>query len=284
VINSSVQQYKLAVYATDAINDDAGGLTLLPAGENPTDAGSWITLGGTAASGFVTVEPRSFVVVPIKGVIPSNATPGDHVAGLVADLTTVSRDNNVNVRLHQRVGLRMFVHVAGDLHPSLAIEDLAIDYRDNWNPIGAGAVTVTYRVRNTGNVVLGAKQDVAIDGLFGETAAATPPDIPLLLPGAAVDVTVPVSGVLPEFWMTGKVTLTPFAQEGAVVPDNLLASARAHFWAIPWVLLGTLLALLGGVFGYWRWRRTHPKSTGRHSTPKNGDRAVPAVDKQKVLA
>lgn len=289
VINASEQKYTLEVYATDAVNNDAGDLTLLAAGTKPTDAGSWIQIGGSAAGhGTVSVKPRSYVVVPLTVHIPEDASPGDHVAGVVADLVTVSRRNQVNVKLHQRVGLRTFIRVAGDVQPALAIENLSVHYANNWNPIGSGSAVVTYRVHNVGNVSLGAHQGVEIDGLLGKTASATPPTIPLLLPGGAIDVRVPMSGVTPEIWMTAKVHLTPLVPSGNVDAGVIATSASATFWAVPWVLIGIVILLIVGAVFFWRWRRKIKKSPGRHSTPKsskkNGERSDASDVKEKVVA
>jgi hypothetical protein len=264
-INSSLRTYTFEVYATDAVNDDAGDLTLLPADEKPTDAGSWITLGGRGASGRVTVKPRSYVVVPVDVEVPAIATPGDHVAGVVADLTTVSKGRGPNVQLHQRVGVRAFIRVAGEVQPGLAVEKLSADYHDNWNPVGTGSVTVTYRVRNVGNVNLGAKQTVTVDGLLGQSVTAHPANLPLLLPGSSVDVTVQMPGVFPELRGTARVRLGPLVPEGNVDEGVHEYSASTDFWAIPWVLIGSVVGLLvAGVF-VWRWWRERRRVTGRHS-------------------
>jgi hypothetical protein len=277
VVNESLATYTLQVYATDAINDENGTLTLLSGDKRPTDAGSWITIGGRGAAGRLTVKPRSYVVVPVTVNVPANASPGDHVAGVVAALVAVSQGQQVNVRLNQRVGLRTFIRVSGDVQPGLAVEKLGVHYSDNWNPIGAGSATVTYRVHNIGNVSLGARQQVSIDGLLGQTITHTPRTIPLLLPGASLDMSVPFSGVLPEISMSAKVQLTPLVPAGNL--DTGLKSsysASAHFWAVPWVLIGIIVALLAGALFGWRWLRKRRTSSGRHSAPKNGSRQADA--------
>ena len=274
IVNNSLKPYTFDVYATDEVNDSHGAIGLLPTGKKPTDVGAWLTLGGAAASGSLTVQARSYVVVPVAGKIPGNASPGDHVGAVVVDLTTVGKRGNLNVKLHQRVGLTTFVRVAGDAEPGLAIEHLAAGYHNNWNPIGAGSATVTYRIHNTGNLVMRTTQKVTISGLFGKTATATPKAIPLLLPGGFAEVTVPMSGVAPEIWMTAKVQLTPRIVNNPGDPAIGIkpTSATTTFWAVPWVLIGIIVALLVGGFFGWRWLRKRRTSSGRHSAPKSGSR------------
>lgn len=273
LVNQSDATYTFQVYATDAINDTNGTLTLLPPAQRPSDAGSWITIGGKGAGGRVVVKPRSYVVVPIGIQVPTNATPGDHVAGVVTALVATSHGQPVNVRLNQRVGLRVFLRVAGDIHPALSIENLATNYHDNWNPIGSGSATVTYRVRNNGNVSLGVRQTVNVSGLFGKAGSATPRAITLLLPGESVDVRAQVPGVFPEIRMSTKVELRPLVPAGNLdVGLKSVYSSTQSFWAIPWVLIGIVIALLAGGFFGWRWRRKRRATSGRHSAPKNGSR------------
>jgi hypothetical protein len=283
VMNRSLRTYTFEVYATDAINDADGDLTLLAPDKKPTDAGSWITLGGRAASGRVTVKPRSYVVVPIEVRVPDNASPGDHVAGVVASLAAVSNGQKVNVRLNQRVGARVFIRVAGPVHPGLAIDGLSVHHHNNWNPVGGGGATVTYRVRNTGNVNLGAKQRVTVSGLLGKTASATPADLPLLLPGSSVAIRVPISGIAPEIFMTAKAELTPIIPAGGTDADvsaglKDVYSASTHFWAVPWVLLGIIGALAAGGVWFWRRRRRIERSSRRHTSGRNGrSRTAPSA-------
>jgi hypothetical protein len=204
--------------------------------------------------------------LPVKARIPDDAAPGDHVAGVVASLAVRSRRNGLPLTLDQRVGTQAYFRVAGPLTPGLAVEDLDAHYTKSWNPIGPGGAIVTYRLHNIGNVILGAKQHVVVDGLLGETASASPGRLPVLLPDASVDIRVPVRGVSPEVLMTTKVELTPIVPSGSV--DTGVAnsySATTHFWAVPWLLIGIVLLTAAAAIWLWRWRRVK-NSRGRHGS------------------
>ena len=43
----------------------------------------------------------------------------------------------------------------GGVTAKLSIENLSVEYHDNWNPFGSGSATVAYRVHNNGNVTNG---------------------------------------------------------------------------------------------------------------------------------
>lgn len=244
IVNYSLRALRLAVYATDALNDDKGGFALRKRTEAVKDAGAWITLGARGKTGSVTVPPQSQVILPIQLRVPKDASPGDHVAGVIASLTTVSRNRDgVNVALDQRVATRVYIRVSGTVRAELTVERVRATYHGSWNPIGRGGTTITFRVRNTGNVKVGGKARVDVRGPFGvRQAGAALPEIPLLLPGSAVDLRTSVPHVLPLVWEHADVTVQPTVLVGDVDPHLRVISGDARFWAVPWALLAVLLA------------------------------------------
>lgn len=261
-LNYSLVPLRLKVYATDALNTADGGFGLLEARQKAVDAGQWVTLG--TKSPFVLVparksknSPPGQVIVAVTMNVPPGASPGDHGAGIIASLSTVSRNaQGANVILDQRVATRVYVRVTGKVRTHLDIENLAATYHQSLNPFGRGSATVTYTVHNTGNVKLGGQQAVEISGLFSGTVQAPKPvDIPLLFPGSSVNVTVEVAGVLPSIRKTATVTVVPLMLSGDVDPGLAVRlTAATDFWAIPWMLIA-LIVLLCLAIAAWRYRR-----------------------------
>lgn len=246
VWNYSAKPLTLHVYAADAINTTEGGFDLLAGGRKSTDAGSWVTLGTSR----VTVPSRSRVIVAFTLKVPAKATAGDHVGGIVASLSGVRTDaKGDKVKVDQRVGARVYLRVAGQLTPRLAVENVHTSYHGTANPFGSGSATVTYTLHNTGNVRLAAHQAVRIRDLFGGSARVTQPrDIPELLPGSKLTVTAAATGVRPSVRDTTTVTADPSPVRGDVRQTVLpRATASAGFWAVPWTLLALLLLLLAAV-------------------------------------
>jgi hypothetical protein len=256
VSNAGTSALTLKVYASDAFNPPAGGFDLLAAGRPPADAGSWVTMSRAA----VKVPARGRVIVPFTLRVPAGATPGDHAAGIVASLSTVKSDAQGNrVSVDQRVGARIYVRISGDLRPGLTVEGLTASFHPTLNPFGTSRTTLTYRVRNTGNVRLGARQRVTVGTLWGgDREAAGMAELPEILPGNAVDVAAEVPGAIPAFWLTSAVRADPVAQAG----DQRLAlsavTRERGFWAVPWTLLGIAAAVAAVVLLRLRLRRRRP--------------------------
>lgn len=252
VSNVSLKPLTLEVYAADAFNTSEGGLDLLAGNRKSTDVGAW-TKPDIAT---VTVGARSMVIVPFTVAVPPNATPGDHTGGIVASLVTEQVDaKGSRVRVDQRVGARVYLRVAGALRPRLAVEGMDGAYRTNWNPLGHGSASVTYTVRNTGNVRLQGRQQVTVSTPWGSTVdAKVNGELPELLPGNAIQLTAEVASVLPAGWLTAKVALEPAVAPGDQKLRVADVAATSTFAAVPWVPLAVLLSLIGLVV-FRRYRR-----------------------------
>ena len=269
VVNLTYQPLTLNLYASDGLNADDGSLTLQPGYVKPKDAAAWVTFGGRGSKGYVVLAPREKVYVPFVVKIPKDAYVGDHLAGIVASLVsegTTPCERGTNVKLEQRVGIRLGVRVAGVLTPGLDVKDLEATYAGTLNPFGKGNVTVTYTVTNKGNVRLGGLQEVSVHGLIGPTATAGKlANVPMLLPGNSAKVTVTVPDVTPVGYETVDVSINGLAVAGDADPAVEVASASANFWAIPWTLLAGLLGLAAIGAAVLRTRRASslpPSSTG----------------------
>lgn len=256
ISNAGTKALTLKVYASDAFTPRTGGFDLLAAGRKSDDAGTWVSL----AKPTVTVPARGRVIVPFTLKVPTGATPGDHSAGIVASLTSIGNDAKGNkVAVDQRVGARVYLRVSGALEPRLTVEGLTATYHAKANPFAAGTTTLTYRVRNTGNVRLGAKQQVKVKTFWGASRTAIGvAQVPEILPGDAVEMTAEVTGALPAVWLTSSVSADPVAQAGDEKLPVYTVTRDHGFWAVSWALLaviGGILLLVGGGFGVRHLRR-----------------------------
>src|SRR5690348_5498749 len=129
LLNDSRKPVTLTVYPADAVQNGSSNFQLSLKNQKLTAAGSWFTLrgrrslvvtvpGSHAGSGNRNIPGR--VLVPIEGRIPFNATPGDHAAAIMAELDAKAKNGvGANVTLQQRLGVAVYVHLAGQLHSGL---------------------------------------------------------------------------------------------------------------------------------------------------------------------
>jgi hypothetical protein len=253
VWNYGDTQLTFHIYATDAFNTKDGGFDLLTDQQKAKDVGSWITI----EQNNLTLPPRSKANLKLHISVPANATPGDHSAGIVAASTTpgISAEGK-HLILDRRVGSRVYLRVAGPTNPALTIENLSSDYQPAINPLG-GSLDVTYTVRNAGNVRLGARQKITVKDLFGTVTDRRPASLPEVLPGNAVTITQHFTGVAATLRVGADVAVTPFIPKAsgvAVAGPLATASSSTKTWAIPWLLVGILIALIALIV-YSRRRR-----------------------------
>jgi hypothetical protein len=281
VVNLSTAPVTLNLSATDATSTPTGGFTLLPSAAKPTDLGSWVTITGphTVTLPARTAKGPAVKIVSFAVAVPTNASPGDHAGGVVVSLIgTAQNKQGVDVKLDQRVATRVYLRVSGPVHASLAVENLRIRYAGPGllgSPFADGTMTLSYRVRNTGNVILGATQSATIRSTLGGAVHVTGLAlVPPLLPGAEIEVTRAVHGIFPGLHLTATVRLAPIVPTGAADHDVVASSAAASLWAVPWPLVALIVLLLFGLGALgWRWRR------GRRPRPDapTSHRRVPAL-------
>ena len=278
VVNRSILALDLAVYPVDGTSGKDGSVGFAPRANPGTDARTWLTIGMPSNATTVHVPANGLVILPIAVHVPTNATPGDHLAAVIASITAIAKSpGHTKINFEQRVALRAYIRVAGDLRPQLSITKLTADYHANWNPFGAGSATVTYQVRNAGNVLLGGAQKISVTGIFGSTGSVhAVASVPMLLPGGSFPVKVIVHGVWPELFMHADVKVTPESVVGTVNPPLHVAHASASFFAIPWALLILIVLLAGAGYAVRRWlKKTRSGAPARHR---------PASEKKPALA
>jgi hypothetical protein len=263
ITNLSLIPLTFRVYAHDAVNTLDGGFDLLSGTESSRDIGLWVRISQQS----VTVPARSHADVPFRIEVPADAAPGDHSGGIVAAMLGQAEDGSGrNVAVERRVGSRIYGRVPGAVRASLTAGVPVIRYTESLNPFRAGTATVTYSVRNSGNVRLGAHPSVSVRDLTGRLVrTVTGPAVREVLPGQSVTV---VSRV-PQVWPLGRLTVSAGVRATMVEPAAAEAppprgdTTKAYLWAWPWAAM-VLLALVVLLAVLWR-RRSSPASPATES-------------------
>ncbi|PWD51819.1 hypothetical protein C8046_15365 [Serinibacter arcticus] len=260
VTNFSPQAVTFDVYASDGTVTEDGAFDLVPPGEPQTDgSGSWIEIGAIENAaprdgGGITLEiaPESTVVLPVTITVPGEATPGDHPAGIVAEL---AQSPDGEVQMVSRVGVRAHLRVTGDLAPTLEPVVDEIRWSPSWNPFAAGTLTVTYTVANTGNVRLGSGETVEQAGVLGTGRSSVAETHDEILPRQSVVTTV-APRTWPTFRTTGTLTVVPTTVGADEIPGDLpQAQVTYSAWTLPWSQLAAIVLLVGGLLLRRRVRR-----------------------------
>ncbi|MDH6701686.1 DUF916 domain-containing protein [Streptomyces sp. MAA16] len=257
VANKTARPLTLRMYAADAYNTVRdGGFAVRTLQERMRGVGAW----ARPAVSRITLPARGKATVPFTLKVPEGAEPGDHPGALVALDERVDRGGgSLALGVRQAVAARVYLRVGGPAVPAIAVEDVRLSHRQPLVPgFGTAEATVSYTLRNTGNVTLDPKVELRARGLFGRTLldrdlTRLPAE---LLPGQRVRLTEPWHGAPRLDW--GDVTLTASA-------ENTRESAGASFLALPWAAALVLLALLvAGAVPLVRARRAR----ARRSAPE----------------
>ncbi|MFF3915518.1 WxL protein peptidoglycan domain-containing protein [Streptomyces sp. NPDC001852] len=224
------------LYAADAYNTARdGGFAVRTLKERMLGVGAWARL----AKGRITVPGHSTATVPFTLHVPDGAEPGDHPGAVVAlDERIDPGGGSLALGVQRAVGARIYLRVSGPTLPALSVGQLHISHHQPLLPwLGTGTATVSYTLRNTGNVTLDPEVELKAHGLFGRTLldrelTRVPSE---LLPGQSVRLTETWSGA-PQL-DRADVTLTASA-------PGTRQSASASFLALPW-LVGALVFVAG---------------------------------------
>lgn len=236
-----------ALSAADGYLTDRGRFNMLSRDQESVGAGTWIHLQDT-----VTVPAGETVTVPVEIDVPSNATPGDHAAGIAASIRSESQGGS-SVGVESRVGVRALLRVSGELSPIVTVAAPTLDYQPNLNPFLPGSATVSILVANAGNSQLTITPHAFITGPFGwleRSIALEPLD---LLPGATRLIVTDV----PAIWPLGAVSANVDASASVPESDVNVPSATAGAWtlALPWTQLLLIVAIAGLIVGATLVRR-----------------------------
>lgn len=251
VVNLGESAVTFSLTGADGYFTRSGRFNMLPSGEESTAAGTWIDIPAS-----VTVEPGATAVVPFRVVVPADATPGDHAAGVAASIRSEGSAEGNSVGVESRVGFRVMVRVAGEVEPALDVSASG-DYVTAWNPLDPGAVVVRYTLRNAGNVRLETAESVQWNGRTFTAQAADDGAGTELLPGDERVMEIRVDGV----WPLGPLSVPLAVEQAVILPDGSRDAIPATeevvgVWAVPWPQLLVLLAvglIVGGLV--WRGRR-----------------------------
>ncbi|MFG2627699.1 WxL protein peptidoglycan domain-containing protein [Streptomyces sp. NPDC048473] len=250
VTNKTDRPQTFRLYAADAYNTARdGGFAVRAQNEKQRSVGAWARTDRDR----VTVRPHGSVTVPVTLTVPKDAEPGDHPGALVAldERIGPADAGAVAVGIQKAVGARIYLRVNGPVMPALSVDDVKVEHTQPLVPgTGKSRAVISYTLHNRGNVTLSPKVALKAEGLFGRTLLARDlKKIPSeLLPRQQVRLTEQWADAPQLEW--GEIELTASARDTR-------ESAAVSYFALPWLVAGALLVIVGGGTGMWiRARRS----------------------------
>ncbi len=180
VMNKGDVPVSLRLYAADAATAINGGTSFANAGEQRNGVAHWLSLSVAG----ILLGPGEQRVVPFTISVPSSASPGQHVGGLVVEALPDSAEPSgpsgagFVVNVVRRVGVAVLIDVPGPHAAGLEITGVCLRQQDD--DLGA---TFEIAVRNTGNVFVRGEGSLVIGDRQGAKLASIPIEMDTVLPG-----------------------------------------------------------------------------------------------------
>lgn len=185
LVNLTDAPQTVEVGTADGVTTADGVFTLAGSGDAPTGVGAWIGLPPRR----VTLAPGERRTLRFTVRVPADAEPGDHAGGVVVQSASAARapaGAGVAVRVVERVGLRVYVTVAGERDGTVVVDDLSTLTVQGGARDVLGlpdAVDVAFTVRHAGNVRFDDLTGTVDLVRGGEVRARRTVDLGTVLPG-----------------------------------------------------------------------------------------------------
>ena len=276
--NDSSQLQDFQIWATDGLNTPIGGaFALRPLGYHMTGVGAWINTH--LGTGIYGLAGNTSVTINFSVTVPANATPGDHAGGIEAlDVTPEAQPTKgpAHFVIHRGVATAVFVRVAGPVHASAAVSDIAVKTSVPATGFGNSKATISFQLENTGNTLLSGEAVVTVTNLFGQTVKTFRPiGVQAFVPGGRFTANEPTWTNLP--FIGPETVHVKFTSPG--IPA---ATGSSTFWILPWLLVVVIIAALAALAALW-WRRRRRRlgpgaPTGAAETGPEGASALEGRD------
>lgn len=130
VRNDGDEPLELVLYAADGITATNGGTSFTGSAESRHGTRSWLATGTSA----VSLGPGASRTVPFRVQVPSDARPGEHVAGWVVEAPPRAAGGpGISAQIVQRAGVAVVVRVPGDARAELALGELCLNQQSGSN-------------------------------------------------------------------------------------------------------------------------------------------------------
>jgi hypothetical protein len=197
VLNTGSAPITVDIYPADATTGSGTGAVYANRDTPASGVGGWIRL----SQARVTVPAGATTSVPFSVQVPANSKPGEHLAGIAAQLATAaptaalegsaaSKETRFQVTTVSRVVLSVVVTVPGPVERKIAVTGVTPRVNDTETQLLLG-------VRNDGNVMVKPRGELIVRSQDGAERARIPVGMETILPGDTAEFAAPWPPSLP---------------------------------------------------------------------------------------
>lgn len=178
----------LRLYAVDATTGRTSGTVYLSSTAPRRDASTWIKL----SQSVLRLTPGQSRIVPFTVTVPAGASPGDHVAGIVADnetLTQRAKGGAIRIKIKHLTVAAVVVRIPGATAAGLALGQVSASG-------GHGFQFLNLGLTNSGNVMIKPTGTLTVRDSTGQTVVDKSLQLDTLIPGTSIAYPVSLSAAL----------------------------------------------------------------------------------------
>jgi hypothetical protein len=222
---------------------------------NDSEKSSYSLKDWVAPVGGFLIKPREIKNLPVKFVIPDNASPGGHF-GVIRFSARAPELQNSGVSLSASLGTLVLFTISGKVTENLSIAELSA--RENVpkskpkSVFEATPIIFTTRLRNSGNIQEQPVGRIMITNMFGKDIAGLNVNLPPrnVLPDSIRRFESPLdTSVIGNKHLFGHYTAKLKVTYGA---DSKVVSTSMGFWVIPYRLIAVIV--VGLIVGFFALR------------------------------
>jgi hypothetical protein len=189
VVNTGRAGGEVRIYPADSTTGQTSGAVYLTSTMTPRQTGRWITIATTTTR----LAPGAQKRLPFTVTVPTGASPGPHLAGIVAEpvqeqLSERSKGKaSVQIKFRSLAIVAVEIDVPGPLHAQLTVGKIAPGGRQ-------GTQQLLIHLANTGNVMLKPTGTLTVRDATGHVVKRLTLRLDTFLPRTAIDYPVTVKG------------------------------------------------------------------------------------------
>jgi hypothetical protein len=192
VINVGTEAGKTSLYAVDATTGQTSGAVYRSQQEPRRGVGDWIKLGAKT----VALAPGQSQIVPFTAKVPSGASGGEHLGGIVAQRSSSSASSSpaasgesgtFKVRVHALSVIAVQVNLPGPRRPKMSLSGI----KAGTDP---GHQALLLGIGNTGNVLVKGSGSLKVVNSSGRSVQRQKFNLDTFVPESRIDFPVYIEG------------------------------------------------------------------------------------------